>query len=90
MDTRENTESVDITSRASVEEFLVSSWRHALSLEHIGVEDNFFEIGGDSLVALEVLVAIDEAIDTDVTITDLYERPTIRELADFITGVGVG
>ncbi|MFI5527189.1 phosphopantetheine-binding protein [Kitasatospora sp. NPDC051853] len=81
-------DSVDSTSRESVEEFLLAVWTRALNVGEITVEDNFFELGGDSLVALEILVAIDEAIESEVGITELYEQPTVRELAGYIVGAG--
>ncbi|MEE1831716.1 phosphopantetheine-binding protein [Streptomyces sp. SP17KL33] len=89
MDVQGSAESVDSTSRQNVEEFLVAVWKRALNLDHVTVDENFFEVGGDSLAALEILVAIDEQVEADVSITELYELPTIRELAGYIVDVGV-
>jgi acyl carrier protein len=88
MSSSEYVVAVDAMSADSVEAYLVSVWRRVLRSEDIGPHDNFFDRGGDSLIALEMLAAIDDAIDTDVSVPTLYDRPTIAELCDYIVATG--
>ncbi|MBP2308067.1 non-ribosomal peptide synthetase [Azospirillum melinis] len=63
-----------------VEELLVRLWREALNAGRIGVTDNFFEIGGDSIIALQI-VARARAAGLRITPKQLLERQTIAALA---------
>ena len=50
----------------------------------IGPDDNLFEVGVSSLTLTEIVLAVDERHPGKVDISDLFDYPTIRELADFI------
>jgi len=63
-----------------VEELLARLWREALNAGRIGVTDNFFEIGGDSIIALQI-VARARAAGLRITPKQLLERQTIAALA---------
>ncbi len=52
----------------------------------IGPDDNLFEVGISSLTLTEIMLAIDEKLPGQVDISDLFDYPTIRELAGFIDG----
>lgn len=56
-------------------------WQRILNLEQVGMEDAFFEIGGDSLSAFEMLCQIKKDLQVDVAIQDIYAGPTIRAIA---------
>ncbi|WP_019506242.1 non-ribosomal peptide synthetase [Pleurocapsa sp. PCC 7319] len=64
-----------------IEQQLVSIWTQVLQLEPIGIEDNFFELGGHSLLATQVISRIREAQNTEISLKNLFESPTIGELA---------
>lgn len=67
-----------------VEDRLLSIWKDVLKVENAGVEDNFFESGGDSLKALELLSAIKKGMDWEsLLLTDILKSSTIRRLAEF-------
>ncbi|HWM28805.1 MAG TPA: non-ribosomal peptide synthetase [Woeseiaceae bacterium] len=51
---------------------------------HIGPDDNLFEVGVSSLTLTEIVLAIDEKHPGKVDISDLFDYPTIRQLADFL------
>ncbi|MFQ6326153.1 amino acid adenylation domain-containing protein [Nocardia sp. CWNU-33] len=70
--------------RTAVEAELVQVWRSVLGVDSIGVHDNFFTHGGDSILALSVRTAAERAglyFDVD----GFYENPTIAELAGIVT-----
>ena len=67
-----------------VEEALVEIWEQVLRRERVGVLDNFFELGGHSLLAVRVLSAIKSRLAAEVSITDMFDYPTIQGLAGLI------
>ena len=66
------------------EQAIAQVWREAFRSEKIGCNDNYFELGGDSLLAMELteLLATRHAILVPVVV--LFQYPTIRELAEVI------
>ncbi|SCL70738.1 non-ribosomal peptide synthetase [Micromonospora peucetia] len=74
-----------LAPRTEVEERLAAIWAELLGLERIGVEDGFFDVGGDSIRAVALAGAI-RAAGLDVQVRDLFERRSIAELAEFLTG----
>jgi len=75
----------DIESRfvepsTPVEEALVSIWRDVLGLEKIGVEDNFFDLGGHSLIATQAVSRIREKFKIDLPLRTLFHAGTIAAL----------
>ncbi|HEU5374052.1 MAG TPA: amino acid adenylation domain-containing protein [Ktedonobacteraceae bacterium] len=70
-----------LAPRNPVEELLTSIWVDVLSIEQIGVQDNFFEIGGHSLLATQVISRIDDTFQVDLPLRTLFEAPTVEHLA---------
>lgn len=64
-----------------VEATLCSLWAEVLGLEAVGVTDDFFDLGGASLSALEVVAAVDNQFGTDLPDAIVFRSRTIRELA---------
>ncbi|GEM_PF-2672677 len=75
----ENNENVGPLS--DLEKTLLELWKNTLELEHIGLEDNFFEIGGTSLKALVLFDKISHMLGIDLPITILLNFPTVKDLA---------
>lgn len=69
---------------ATAEEELNAIWREVLSLELIGRDDSFFELGGDSLLATQIVTRIRERIGVDLPVRDIFVHPTLRELAEAV------
>jgi acyl-CoA synthetase (AMP-forming)/AMP-acid ligase II len=55
-------------------------WKKILNLEHIGLNDNFFEIGGDSLTGLRVVNRLREFLNEHVSLVVIFEAPTVGRL----------
>ena len=66
------------------EEIILPIWRDILKLNMIGIHDNFFKLGGDSLAATRLLFHIKELFNVDIPVYRLIEMPTITQLAVFI------
>jgi oxalate---CoA ligase len=71
-------------SRTQLEELFATMWTRILGIKQIGLHDNFFEIGGDSLAAMELIAGIEQVTGRSLTISALFEAPTIKQLAAFI------
>jgi len=70
-----------------IEEILVHIWEEVLHLEQVGVQDNFIELGGNSLAAIRVMARINEALELELPLNRIFESPTIAELAAHIEAI---
>ncbi len=64
-------------------------WQEFFGRERIGLDDDFFEIGGDSLKALTVIGRIHKGLNVQVSVTEFFRRPSIRRLAEYIDTKGL-
>src|SRR6266542_2738734 len=67
--------------RDAIELQLVKIWEAALSISPIGIRDNFFDSGGDSLLAVSVFLRIEQALGVNLPLATVLEAPTIEQLA---------
>jgi amino acid adenylation domain-containing protein/thioester reductase-like protein len=70
-----------------VEEALASIWQRLLRVERIGRQDNFFDLGGHSLLVLEAIASIGEALGVSLKVADVYRNPTLQDLAMRVNGI---
>jgi thioester reductase-like protein len=64
-----------------IQEVLAQIWRDLLVLDRIGALDNFFELGGHSLLAIKVLSRVNRHFGLSLKVIDIYQNPTVRDLA---------
>ncbi|OBH43765.1 non-ribosomal peptide synthetase [Mycobacterium sp. E183] len=69
-----------------VEEILAGTYTHVLGVDRVGVDDSFFDLGGDSLSAMRLIAAINTGLDTDLAVHALFDAPTIAQLAPLVDG----
>ncbi|WP_231992807.1 non-ribosomal peptide synthetase, partial [Mycobacterium sp. 1164985.4] len=67
--------------RNAVEELLTGIFAHVLAVKRPGVDDSFFDLGGDSLLAMRLVAAINKGLDADLTVRDVFDAPTVARLA---------
>jgi natural product biosynthesis luciferase-like monooxygenase protein len=72
-----------------LEKTIADCWRQVLQIERVGVEDNFFDIGGHSLLVVQLHRLLTERLEGDLSLVDLYRFPTIRRLVDHLDDAGV-
>src|SRR5262249_3573952 len=68
------------------EEILAGIYAQILGLDRVGVDDSFFDLGGDSLSAMRVIAAINTSLDADLSVRTVFEAPTVAQLAPRIGG----
>ena len=59
-------------------------WREVLRAEAVGIHDSFFEMGGHSLLAMQVISRVRETFQVDIPLRSLFETPTVAGLARYI------
>jgi arthrofactin-type cyclic lipopeptide synthetase C len=67
-----------------IEEMIAAAWREALQVDRLGLHDNFFDVGGHSLLAAKVVSLVRTQMNVDLTIVDLFQAPTISALAELL------
>jgi amino acid adenylation domain-containing protein len=68
------------TTATQVEQVIMEVWCQVLDLSQVGVGDNFFDLGGDSILLATVHSGLQDKLGVVVPITDLFEFPTVRSL----------
>ena len=76
-----------VAPRTETEKALAAIWSELLYVKNIGVNDDFFDLGGQSLVAIKALSRIRDVFEVDVPLRNLFERPTVAGLAEVIDGL---
>lgn len=82
----EPTEPPDSGDAVSTVDTIVAVWREQLGVEHVGVDESFFDLGGNSLVGIQVVDALNRRLTTRVAVADLYEQQTVANLAALVEG----
>jgi amino acid adenylation domain-containing protein len=75
--------------QTELEHMIATIWQALLKLNAVGREDNFFDLGGHSLLLVQVQHQLGAALGRAIAIVDLFRYPTIRTLASFLGGAGL-
>jgi amino acid adenylation domain-containing protein/non-ribosomal peptide synthase protein (TIGR01720 family) len=67
-----------------LEKLVSNTWKEILNLDRVGVEDNFFDLGGNSLKIITVVNRLKEALKRDIPVVTLFRYPTVRLLAEYL------
>jgi acyl carrier protein len=70
--------------RTDIEQQIVAVWQEVLGLERIGIHDNFFDLGGNSLLLLRAYGRLEHLLNQDGAVIEFFKYPTIAALANYL------
>ncbi len=73
-----------VAPRTSVEKKLAQIWAEVLSLDQVGIHDNFFDLGGHSLAATRVVSQVMKQFQLEIPLQSLFQSPTVAKIAAVI------
>ena len=73
-----------VAPRTPIEDELSKLWANILSLDHVGIHDNFFDLGGHSLAATRLISKVVEQFKLKIPLQSLFQSPTVAEMATVI------
>lgn len=73
--------------RTDTEKAVAAIWAELLGVQTIGIDDDFFDLGGQSLVAIKVVARLGDVFAVDLALRNLFDRPTVAGLAEIIDGL---
>jgi amino acid adenylation domain-containing protein len=73
-----------IPPRTETERSIAKIWQEILGIDHVGVTDNFFDLGGDSILCIMVAGRISEELCIEMPVSRIFEGPTVAEMAALI------
>jgi amino acid adenylation domain-containing protein len=79
-----------VAPRTTTEEILAALWSRVLGIKHIGINDHFFELGGNSLSATQLVSQVRQTLEVELPLRDLFHNATVAELALVIEGILAG
>jgi hypothetical protein len=79
------TDAAYLPPQTEVERTITNIWQMVLQIEQVGLNDNFFDLGGHSLLMIQVQGKLRAALKRSVSITDLFKYPNVSALAGFLT-----
>ena len=75
---------------SAIEQILAGIYAQVLGAERVGVDDSFFDLGGDSLSAMRLMAAINRSFDVHLAVRAVFEAPTVAQLAPRLGAGGGG
>jgi hypothetical protein len=79
----EDTTPANEEPRDAIEVSIARIWRELLGRDHVGLDDNFFDAGGTSLLIAEAYQRLVAELRLEVSVVDLFQHPTVRQLAHY-------
>lgn len=74
-----------VVPQAPLESLLADIWCQVLSVEQVGIHDNFFALGGHSLLALQIITRIRERFQVELSMRAFFEMPTVNQVAKILS-----
>jgi aryl carrier-like protein len=79
-----------LAPRDEIERAIAGVWRDVLRVDEVGVDDNFFDLGGHSLLLVQVQAKLRTALAREVAIVEMFQYPTIRAMATHLARATAG
>ena len=80
----------NIVPKTETEQKIATIWQKILNIPNIGLDDNFFQIGGDSLLIIQLLLELNKNFDLNIDMQDIFQNLKLGELASFIDALKTG
>jgi amino acid adenylation domain-containing protein len=74
-----------VAPRSELEKQIAAIWQKVLRLEKVGINDNFFDLGGHSILMVQVFDELRQVVRGEIAMIELFEHPTINALARHLT-----
>ena len=75
---------------SGTERTIAAIWQDVLGVDRIGPHDNFFDLGGHSLLLVQVQARLRDALGREIAIVEMFQYPTIRAMASHLARATVG
>jgi acyl carrier protein len=85
---RPQKEADSVMPQTDAEERIAGIWQEALELQKVGIHDNFFDLGGHSLLMVRIRNKLKDVFEQEISIVELFKYPTIHSLAGYLSGEG--
>lgn len=72
------------STRNKVEEQIASIWKEVLGIEHVGINESFFDIGGNSLLIIKLQNKLNKLLGVDISVAKIFSYNTVSMLADYV------
>ena len=79
-----------VAASTPLETMVAEIWREVLGVEQVGVHDNFFDLGGRSLLVVQVHGKLTRMLEQDFPLIDLFKYPTVHSLAEYLSAGDAG
>ena len=77
-----------VAATSAYEQRVAAIWQQVLGINQVGIDDNFFDLGGNSLIALQVIAMLKKEFKAQVPTVALFEAPTVRTMVQYLMPEG--
>ncbi|MEM7581289.1 MAG: AMP-binding protein, partial [Cyanobacteria bacterium P01_A01_bin.80] len=78
-----------IEPQTEIEKIIAEIWQTQLNVEQVGLHDNFFELGGHSLLGIKIIAEINQNLQVDIPLKNLFQNPTVAGLVEQVENIRV-
>lgn len=78
-----------VAPRDALEKLIIKVWQEELNLQQVGIEDDFFNVGGNSLLATRTTYTLNQTLDKQITLRDFYTLRTVKGLVNLLKGAQI-
>jgi acyl transferase domain-containing protein/acyl carrier protein len=82
--TRPQLGTVYVPPSSELEQRIAEVWQELIGIDQVGIHDSFFDLGGNSLIALKLIAHLNQELHIDLPVTRIFEGPTVHALASII------
>jgi acyl carrier protein len=71
-----------------VQDLVTRTWTDVLGVDEVGLDDDFLELGGNSLHAVRIIASLEESLQEHISVRAILETRTVRTMADYLMRAG--